>query len=236
VKQAINYCERYLALALPSAYNRAGRIIAVLPGLPDKERLQQSLYYFRAGIEKALDIGDSWFFLANCVEAMEVALQEYENTREADLLRIIREMDKKISSVTGDQPARRQRGSSVFFPDLLGRYQIVLGTLDYLAGFPDDKKRLGSALDHYVVGFQMITRGFFGSYGHARMTDELDRLTDRVLSLRGAVARRWRQRFRQEWQHKNIDKTLKHFTQRLEELLTNIGENPTEPNALAQVA
>ncbi len=234
-KQAIEYCSQYNVLALPSAYNRAGRIVAVLLEHSAEERLNLSLYYFRAGLTKALEVGDSWFGLANCVEALEVILREYESSSDSKLLKLFKEMHERIIDVVGKDQRATQRKSGIFFPDLLGRHQIALGTREYLAGFPQDAKMLEKALQYYLEGFQMITRGFFGSYGHARMTEELDRLTDRILELPHATALRWRNRFVKEWKGKRRDDALRHFADRIDDLL-NVEGNSSETEALQKVA
>jgi len=235
IKQAIDYCVRHNALALPSAYNRAGRIIAVFPGLSPEERFNQSLFYFRTGIERAQEVGDTWFFLANCVEALEVVLREYERSRQPKVLKNINEFDGRITERIGTRLAKTRRKSKISFSDLLGRREIVLGTLDYLDGLPDHAEKLESALQHYLQGFQLITRAFFGSYGLLRMTDELNALTTRVINLPYRIALHWRDMFAKQWKRKNIHKTLQGFADRIDELL-NISQQSSKMEPFKQVA
>lgn len=218
-KLAIDYCSRYNTLALPSAYNRAARIIAASPEMNPEQRFDQSFFYFRSGIERALEVGDSWFFLSNCVEAMEVVQHEFERTRQPHLFKVIQEIDTRIEAELGKIPARARQSGRGYFPDLLGRRQIILGTLDYLEGFPEDSKKLENALRRYLQGFQLITWAFFGSYGLFRMTEELKLLTDRVINLPRKTALKWRDRFAREWKGRRTHTALKNFADRIDNLL-----------------
>jgi len=230
IKQAIDYCVRYNHRALSSAYNRAGRIIAKVPDLSVDDRLNQSLFYFRIGIERALDVGDIWFFLANCVEALEMVKCEYESTKKYKLLKLIHEFDVRIAEKIVKKPSKSQRKSSAYFPDLLGRRELVLGTLDYLEGLdlPDHADKFDHALQHYLQGFRLITRSFFGSYGLLRMTGELNDLAARVVQLPPKIARRWRNSFVNQWRGKGIHPTLKSFAGRIDELLSIREQAPSQ--------
>jgi len=236
IKHAIEYCIRHNALALPSAYNRAGRIIAVFPELPPEEQLRQSLYYFRTGVEKALEVGDDWFFMANCIEALEVIKREYELTKHAKLLKHLDEFDERITEKFGKRLIRTtKQKAKIHFPDLFGRREIVLGTIDYLDGLSGKPNKRESALHHYLQGFQLVTRSFFGSYGLLHMTEELDALADRVIKLPPKTALRWRDSFAGAWKGKNINSTLKNFAARVDELL-NINKQSPSMEPLKQVA
>ncbi len=236
-KQAIDYCVRHNALALPSAYNRAGRIIAAFPDpvLYSEEWFRQSLFYFRMGIEKALEVGDVWFFLATCVEALELVLHEYERTRQSKLLKLINEFDGRITVKLGKTPLQTRKKSKIAFSNLLGRRELVLGTLDYLEGFPDSTNKLESALQHYLQGFQLIAQAFFGSYGLQRLIEELNTLVERVIKLPHRTAQHWRDAFAKRWKYRNIHKALKHFSDRIDELL-NINEQAPKRERFRQVA
>lgn len=222
IKQAIDYCTRYNQRALPSAYNRAGRIIAALKEGSTEERLNQSLYYFRIGIERSLDAGDMWFFCENCVEAIEMLKCEYESSRQPKWLKDLKEFDDQIIQKLGNTPSATQQKDFIYFPDLYGRRELVLATLDYLDGFPDQTTKLDSALQHYVQGFRLVTQSFFGSYGLLHTAKELDDLARRVIALPSPTNRRWRNKFAEEWNNEMVHPTLRSFPDRLDEQL-NVG-------------
>lgn len=209
-KDAIVYCDRYYVLALPSAYNRAGRIMAASD---DEARVWKSLDYFKKGVQIAQDIGDSWFYLANCVEALEMLQREYENSERNELLQAIEEIDGMIARQLKELPASMPTQTGQYLPHLLGRRKIALGTLAYQQGLRqhNNASLLTKALEHYLDGFKLINQGFFGSYDPMRLTHELRKLADRVIALPRRMALRWRDGFARAWKKRGTPSTLTQF-------------------------
>jgi hypothetical protein len=190
-------------LALASACNRAGRIMAAITS--DKNRFKKSLLYFNEGIKAAEKFGDSWFYLANCVEALELIQREYENTSRDRFWKIFQDINKKIDAAIEKNASNEQVENGQYFPELLGRREIVAGTMAFL------RSRSKEALRHYLIGFKLVTKKFFGSFGLLNVTQELDKLHERVKQLPPQTARHWRSSFAKEWQSKKVHETLTHF-------------------------
>lgn len=148
--RAVKFCRARSVRGYPSALNRAARIIG-------ERDADQALRLLEEGITAARAMSDGWFWLANLVEHAELS---YRTWRRGGQERYREEIDRYAPQVSAAL-------SEYVFPDLRGRWEVVMGHLhvhDWAAA--GDDAMLNAALGYYAEGFLHIAeRGHVGSSG-----------------------------------------------------------------------
>ncbi|MGH3298589.1 MAG: hypothetical protein ACRDP7_43045, partial [Trebonia sp.] len=182
--RAVEICRERSVRNYPSALNRAARIIG------DRE-YDQGLELLAEGIIQARAIYDGWFWLANLVEYAELSYRAWRKTKKAkyrdEITRYRAHVDEAISDYE--------------YPDLQGRWEVVLGHLgvhDWRA--TRDDRQLDSALRHYSAVFRYIAdRGHVGSSGAVVIPGMFTSFHDLFSGLPGHVRAEWVDYLRREW-------------------------------------
>jgi tetratricopeptide (TPR) repeat protein len=188
IRRSLELCKSLNVRAYPSALNRAGRIFG------SKNR-DAGLGYLFEGAEKARELSDGWFWMANLVEYAELSYSAWSATGQLEYRRNIEAIGEKI---------RESEGAHLEFPELRGRWYILLGHLamhDALAAHGQDavQASLQVALDNYRTGFPLVTSGWVGSYGSSAIPREFEKTRDLAWKLRPVVRERWRRQLFQLW-------------------------------------
>ncbi|MBZ0285038.1 MAG: ATP-binding protein [Anaerolineae bacterium] len=151
--QALDLCKEQSVRDYPSALNRAGRIFGY--GFEDYER---GLAYFSEGADKAKDVFDNQFWLANLIEYAELCYYIWVRTKNSEYLDRLIERSSEIENLV----------NNLNFPDLVGRWHVMQGHLAmnnsiHSANENQQRSWLLHALEHYKRGFPQILAGSIGS-------------------------------------------------------------------------
>jgi hypothetical protein len=202
ILQSLRVCKELNVRYYPSALNRAGRIF----GQKDPDR---GLGYLLEGADRAQELSDGWFWMANLVEAAELCYQAWLDKGDPKYLGRIPEIADK---------RREAETANLKFPELRGRWNVLHGHLalgDAIA--TGDPGTLEKALDNYRVGFPLITHGWVGSYGaSAAITTEFGKLKALAKALPAEIRARWQRELYLSWSEQEESAT--QLLARLEEL------------------
>ena len=206
ITSALDICLNHSIRGYPSALNRAGRIF----GHDDPV---QGFAYLEKGIVQAQRLSDGWFLLANQVEYAELNYRAWLGTGDHQYLSKINEQSPTITEALG--PSRNR------FPDLAGRWAILLGNLalgDYLSN--RNAAALPTALEHYKRGFPAIAQRPVASSGKHLVPAEFESFEQLFSQLPPEVQGDWQTRLMAAW--RGPDEGSKLLRARLEELLTRL--------------
>ena len=196
ILESLELCRDLNARAYPSALNRAGRIFGHEdPGL--------GLRYLREGAEKARELSDGWFWIANLIEYAELAYRARAETPEPTFLQQIANIADEL------QYAEEQ---DLKFPELRGRWNVLQGHLAMHAALAADSKEaqeaaLEAALTNYRTGFPLITHGWVGSYGASAIPEEFKKFNALVWELPSETRARWLQELHRTWSNQEESTT-----------------------------
>ncbi len=203
ILRSLRLCKELNVRAYPSALNRAGRIF----GQKDPD---EGLRYLEEGAERARELSDGWFWMANLIEYAELCDDAWSATGEE-------RYREKIPEVAGK--LREARDAQIEFPELRGRWNILQGHLALdqalTSGSAD---AFADALENYRVGFPLITHGWVGSYGaSAAVPREFKKFMDLALRLPPETRAHWHRELYLSWisQEESVTQLL---LARLEEL------------------
>ena len=189
VMRSVEMCRTSNPTDLPSALNRAGRIAQAKGELAEAERL------FQEGVERAAEVDDIWFVIANLVHLAELIYLR-DKGQPPELLRDdLSEIESYYTRVF------KYREDLYDFPDLYGRMDRTLGHLKYDLAIHeiDQQQLLDSALDHYVAGYPNIARGFYASHGVRALPGEMEEFRTRINKLPPETAIAWCKRLKDAW-------------------------------------
>lgn len=206
ITSALDICLNHSIRGYPSALNRAGRIF----GHDDPV---QGFAYLEKGIVQAHRLSDGWFLLANQVEYADLNYRAWLGTGDHQYLSKINEQASTITEALG--PSRNR------FPDLAGRWAILLGNLalgDYLSN--RNAAALPTALEHYKRGFPAIAQRPVASSGKHLVPAEFESFERLFSQLPPEVQGDWQTRLMAAW--RGPDEGSKLLRARLEELLTRL--------------
>jgi tetratricopeptide (TPR) repeat protein len=191
--RAVEICRERSIRNYPSALNRAGRIIA-------DRNADEGLEFLAEGIIQASAISDGWFLLANLVEYAELSYRTWRMTGDS----------KYRAEITKYEPHMRQAVSEFEFPDLQGRWEVIVGHLDVHDWWETrDDRQLDSALRHYAEGFRHIAdRGHVGSSGAAVIPGMFTPFRDLFHGLPEHVRVEWIDHLRREWSGPGAGSTM----------------------------
>lgn len=191
--RAVEICRDRSIRNYPSALNRAARIIG-------DQSADEGLELLAEGIFQAHRISDGWFWLANLVEYAELSYRTWRSTGDS----------KYRAEVTRYESQMHRAVSEYEFPDLQGRWEVVIGHL----GIHDwwvtrDDRQLDSALRHYAEGFRYIAdRGHVGSSGAAVIPGMFESFRDLFGGLPEHVRAEWIDHLRREWSGPGAGSTM----------------------------
>jgi hypothetical protein len=182
--------------------NRAGRIF----GHKDPDR---GLSYLEEGAERARELSDGWFWMANLIEYAELCDQAWTATQEDRYREKISEIANKL---------REAQEAQLEFPELRGRWNILQAHLAMRqARTSGSADALEVALQNYMVGFPLIMHGWVGSYGASMaIPREFKKFTDFVGKLPPETRARWKHELYLSWSRQEESGT--QLVARLEEL------------------
>lgn len=202
IERSLRLCRDLNVRAYPSALNRAGRIFA-------RKDPDRGLSYLETGAQRAQELSDGWFWMANLIEYAELSYLTWSATGAAKYRENIDEIADKL---------REAEEAQLEFPELRGRWNILQGHLilgEALASGSADE--LGGALENYRVGFPLITHGWVGSYGaSAAIPGEYKKFRDLVWQLPPETRAHWQQELYQSWSSQ--EESVTQLLARLEEL------------------
>jgi tetratricopeptide (TPR) repeat protein len=191
--RAVEICRERSIRNYPSALNRAARIIG-------ERNADEGLKLLAEGIIKARAISDGWFLLANLVEYAELSYRTWRSTGEPGYR----------AEVTKYESHMREAVSEYKFPDLQGRWEVIVGHLgvnDWWA--TRDDRELDSALRNYAEGFRHIAdRGHVGSSGAAVIPGMFKSFHDLFRALPEHVRVEWIDHLRREWSGPGAGSTM----------------------------
>lgn len=201
ITRSLDICRDAAVRGYPSALNRAGRIFGA-------EDCDIGLGYLVESIEQAQRLADGWYWFAGLVEYAELSYRAWVKTGR-DGYR------NQIQARTDDI---KQAISEYHFPDLRGRWNVVLGHLalhDWeVAG---DAGSLSAALRNYKEGFEAIAaEGHAGSSGPSVIPTAFKTFGDLFRRLPADVRAEWYEELRRAWLRQEKASTL--LLPRLEEL------------------
>jgi tetratricopeptide (TPR) repeat protein len=197
ILDALERCKTVHVRAYPSALNRAGRIFG-------SKDLDRGLDYLMEGAERAKELSDGWFWVANLIEYAELCYRAWNDGAKPGYLDRIRPIDGKLQESAAE---------GVEFPELRGRWNVLQGHLAMHEALSGDERTLEIALANYGKGFPLITHGWVGSYGVSTIfPGEFGRFRDLALKLPPETRARWRQELRRAWSGQEL------LLARLEEL------------------
>lgn len=182
--RAIKFCRARSARGYPSALNRAARIIS-------ERDADQALSLLEEGIAAARAMSDGWFLLANLVEHAELSYRAWRSKEQG---RYREEIDRYA-------PHMSAALSEYVFPDLRGRWEIVMGHLhvhDWAT--TGDDALLDVALRYYADGFlHMAERGHVGSSGAVVIPGVSKTFASLFRGLPANDQAEWIDHLRREW-------------------------------------
>jgi len=197
---SLDLCRDLAVRGHPSALNRAGRIFGL-------EEPDVGLHFLADGIELARKLSDGWFWFANLIEYAELSYRTWTETG-------VSSYRDKIGTV---RPEIARAMAEYEFPDLRGRWNLILGHLairDWLEA--GDNDRLSAALGNYTEGFGLIAQGYVGSSGAAAISGEFETFEELFRKLSPEIRAKWQDEFRRAWSNLQEGSTL--LLARLEEL------------------
>ena len=201
VTRSLGICRDAAIRNYPSALNRAGRIFGA-------EDFDVGLSYLTESIEEAQRLADGWFWFAGLVEYVELSYRAWVTTHRNDYR-------TQISARTDDI---KQAMSEYHFPDLRGRWNVVLGHLalhDWEVS--RDAGSLSTALMNYKQGFEAIAEGgHVGSSGTSVIPGAFKIFGDLFRLLPSDIRTEWYEELRRAWMSHEDASTL--LLPRLEEL------------------
>ena len=201
VTRSLGICRDAAIRGYPSALNRAGRIFGA-------EDFDAGLSYLTDSIEEARRLADGWFWFAGLVEYVELSYRAWVKTRRDDYRNQIPARTDEIE----------QAMSEYHFPDLRGRWNVVLGHLalhDWEVS--RDAGSLSMALMNYKQGFEAIAEGgHVGSSGTSVIPGAFKIFGDLFRRLPSDVRTEWYEELRRAWMSHEEASTL--LLPRLEEL------------------
>jgi tetratricopeptide (TPR) repeat protein len=201
IVRSLGICRDAAVRAYPSALNRAGRIFG-------QEDAELGLQYLAEGIEHARTLADGWFWFANLVEYVELSFREWVRTGERQFRDRIPERRREIE----------QAMSEYHFPDLRGRWNVVLGHValcDWEAS--GDQTLLRAAFINYREGFRSIAEGgHVGSSGTSVIPGAFGTFGELFMKLPADVRAEWRGELRRAWM--NLAEGPTHLLPRLDQL------------------
>ncbi len=201
ILRSLEECEVLNARAYPSALNRAGRIF----GERDPDR---GLSYLQEGAERAQELSDGWFWLANLIEYAELCYRVGSEREDPRYLEQIRPIAGKL---------KEPEVAELEFPELRGRWNVLQGHLAMREGLDTGNEDvLEAALQNYRTGFPLITHGWVGSYGASAIPREFEKFRDLVWRLPAQTRTRWLQELHRSWSGQEESAT--QLLARLEEL------------------
>lgn len=191
ILKAVEFCRDYSARNYPSALNRAGRIIGL--GYAD---YQEGLRYLGEGIDRAREVADGWFLLANLVQYAELSYQAWvaSGRKETRYLEHINAREREIHEAYTEYD----------FPDLQGRWELLQGQLkaDRAQTVKTKAKKeelLHGALEHFKSGYPLIAQGYVGSHGIVALPEELQKLIPIMKNLPGETLEEWFGDLQKSW-------------------------------------
>ncbi len=187
---AVGLCQTHSVRALPSALNRAGRIIAVTN--PDL-----GLKYLIKSVDAAKEVTDLWFYFASLVEYAELCYDQFEKTRDDKYRQLIETQRIKLD----------QARQELEFPDLQGRWEVIQGHLKTTIGLKyleskqnkKAKAEFDNALPNYIKGYRLITIGYQASHGAAALRYEMQKLSKILRQLPKEEMERWFEKLNTAW-------------------------------------
>jgi tetratricopeptide (TPR) repeat protein len=203
---ALGICLSNSIRGYPSALNRAGRIF----GHDDQDK---GLELLEEGIKQARRLSDGWFLLANLVEHAELSYRAWYATGDRRYLEQITKQAPIIQQTLGpDEP-------SYYFPDLVGRWEILQGhlALERYLSDPSNSDAPNDALQHYIVGFPAIAERSYASSGIALIPSEFENFQRLFRKLSPEQQADWQTRLVAAWQESNDGSPI--LLTRLQELL-----------------
>jgi hypothetical protein len=200
ITRALGICQIYSNRAYPSALNRAGRIFAETD--PDL-----AMAYLQEGIAEARKLSDGWFWFANLIEYAELSYSRWERTGREEYHTGILGLEDEVRRVSEDYT----------FPDLSGRWRLILGNLA-VSGYRQthDEAYLARALGHYKRGFASIAERNVGSSGAAAIPGQFAAFKLIFSGLPEPVKADWLRELHASWDRDGEGSTL--LLARLEEL------------------
>ena len=201
ITRSLGICRESAVRGYPSALNRAGRIFGA-------ENVDTGLGYLAEGVEQARRLADGWFWFAGLVEYVELSYRAWVETGRDDYR-------NQIPARTDDI---KQAMSEYHFPDLRGRWNVVLGHLalhDWEVS--RDVGFLSTALRNYKQGFEAIAEGgHVGSSGTSVIPGAFKTFGHLFRRLPADVQAEWYEELRRAWMSQEEASTL--LLPRLEEL------------------
>jgi tetratricopeptide (TPR) repeat protein len=188
VMRSIELCRTSNPADLASALNRAGRIAQARGKLKQAEQLLQE------GVERAEEVDDVWFIIANLVHLAELIYSQVKG-------KSIETLENHLTEIEGFNARLLEYVNQEYkFPDLYGRMEIILGHLKYDLGIKKpDQELLSAALNHYVAAFPQLALGFYASHGVRALPGELDEFRSRIEDLLPETAMVWCNRLKEVW-------------------------------------
>jgi tetratricopeptide (TPR) repeat protein len=192
ISRSVSICRDAATRGYPSALNRAGRIFG-------KEYFDLGLAYLEDGAEQARRLADGWFWFASLVEYVELSYQTWVATGWSTYRDRIRAKDEDIMEAMSEYE----------FPDLRGRWHVVLGHLaihDWEAS--QDPGLLATALTNYRQGFELIAKGGHVGSGTSVIPKAFEIFGGLLLRLPTDVRASWHEELRSAWVNQEPTSTL----------------------------
>ena len=187
---AVELCRIHSSRSLPSALNRAGRILA-MSGEVDK-----GLEMLLEGELAAEKVTDLWFRFSNLVEYVELCYQTWQvgDRKHIKYLKLLEEQRENL------EKARRE----LTFPNLQGRWEVMKGHLLAEEGLAlgDSQKanlKYDEALDQYKNGYVLIVTGYAASQGIAGLSRQMVHLRRLLNRLSEQERERWFKELIEVW-------------------------------------
>jgi tetratricopeptide (TPR) repeat protein len=191
--RSLGICRDAAVRGYPSALNRAGRIFG-------EEDPDAGLGYLAEGVEQARRLADGWFLFASLVEYVELSYRAWVKTGR----------DSYRNQIPAKADDIRQAMSEYHFPDLRGRWYVLLGHLaihDWDAS--RDSSYLATALTNYKEGFEAIAQGgYVGSSGTAMIPATFETFGNLFGRLPPDVRAEWYEELRHAWMNQEEASTL----------------------------
>ena len=200
IETSLDLCRVHNARYYPSALNRAGRIFGSTN--PDL-----GLRYLAEGADRAQEISDGWFSLANLIEYAELCYRTWADGERPEYLELIPAIATRL---------QEPEVAELEFPELRGRWRILQGHLAMYKALAGDDEMLDVALENYQAGFPLIMHGWVGSYGASAIPGEFRRFRDFALKLPPEVRSRWQREMSRSWSGHEV--AAAQLLARLEEL------------------
>ena len=184
ILRSLELCRELNVRAYPSALNRAGRIF----GQQDPDR---GLKYLKEGADRAQEISDGWFWMANLIEYAELCYRAWEKSPEP----------RYREEISGIEGRLQEAQAHLAFPQLMGRWYLLQAHLAMRDGIAaESEAKLNDALRDYERGFPLIMRGWVGSYGASTaISEEFRKFSALAAQLPPEIRATWKEELRRSW-------------------------------------